>query len=422
MACYLIVRHSYLIRTAAFMMKQMNLSLPSKIIFIPLESARSSAYLHQRNSAGMSSSTTSPLSRASIYAPLKSYDAAAPTTVAVAPGQRLPSVPKSCQDAALLSFWSSVSEQVHRTVPRVDCKNTAGRPLSTAEMTNRMQQRSLTLVGGGYNNNSSGSSRRTTASSRSANTTVCVKPRALSKRQCRRKRRELMRRLLHFVPRCGSGDTTTTGPRNLGKLVEHQPSLPSREPQALLLLRQYDAMFLQRLHWEWRHYISSLVAPFVNRLEKTGDLTNEARWTEWMARQADTLEWVGAHVTATTTAGNEAETAGTARSPRPERLVGTGILVAQSQNAWTIACCTAPDWNTPPIAPLSSNNVHTRSDTSTVTLMELARDDQQCTNGQRLPGPRIFTIPKEGTLLTASISLDGPSDAKPTMISIVLSA
>jgi hypothetical protein len=372
----------------------------------------------------MSSSTsTSPLSRASIYAPLKSYDAAAPSTVA--PGQRLPSVPKSCQDAALLSFWGSVSEQMHRTAPRVDCKNTAGRPLSAAEMTNRMQQRSLTLVGGGYNNNSKG---RTTVVSpaRLQPTNACTKrPRALSRRQCRKKRRELVRRILHKVPRCGSGggcSTVTGGTENRREWDEDQSC--ELEPQSLRLLRQYDAIFLQRLHCEWRHYIATLVAPFAVRLDKMGDLTNESRWTEWMARRVDTVEWVGAHVTTTTISSNDIDMVGTARSPSSKRGVAC-ILVAQSPNAWTIACTAAlPDTNAPPVAPLLlSSNVDNHATSHTTTGMEeVARNDKLCTNEQQQPCTRIVTIPKKGTLLTVAIALDGPSDAKPNMISVVLSA
>lgn len=98
------------------------------------------------NTSGGPSAT---LSRSTLYASLAAYnqDQVEPGTYM----RNLRSNPKSTQDASLVDFWQKVSEDYHRFSDNTVAKNTAGRPLSTQEVSDRIKLRTLTLVGGGIN-------------------------------------------------------------------------------------------------------------------------------------------------------------------------------------------------------------------------------------------------------------------------------
>lgn len=88
-----------------------------------------------------------PMSRASLYKSLASYNDAEDSERSSAL-----TTSRSQQDSSLIEFLQRVSDQYHRLLANPgDAKNTAGRPLSKLEITEKIRQRTLTLVGGGFN-------------------------------------------------------------------------------------------------------------------------------------------------------------------------------------------------------------------------------------------------------------------------------
>jgi hypothetical protein len=214
------------------------------------------------------------LSRASVYAPLKSYDNPA------AADSEPSSVPKNLQDAQLVQFYSKVSEHFHRSNPRLDCKNTAGRPLSVADITGRIQQRALTLIGGGYNVSA------TTASATSKEKSQQAKNTVVSRRQLKRKRHRILERI-----GCSG---------------------PSPEQ------RSHNANFLQQLNAQWNVYATKVLQVPTDEILNLSQISIRAR------QLAGSIEWVGARV--------RVDHCVSAKSR--EGLLG--ILVSQTTNTWRI--------------------------------------------------------------------------------------
>lgn len=225
--------------------------------------------------------TSSVLSRASVYAPLKAYDFPADS-------ERTSSIPRNLQDASLHAFFGKVSEHFHRTIPRLDCKNTAGRPLSTADIAGRIKQRSLTLVGGGHNVSATAVGKAQKQS----------KPTIASRSQRRRKRDRLLQRIGCTRP-----------------FTEYQ--------------LERDAYFLQQLIAEWNSYASEVL-----RVRSEPDSEEALSRIAFRASQlADSIEWIGARVRV-------------AQCPSMRGREGlSGVMVSRTTNTWRIVP-TADESNT----------------------------------------------------------------------------
>lgn len=226
---------------------------------------------------GKTPSSSAVLSRASVYAPLKSYDFSADS-------EQSSSIPKNLQDASLLQFYGKVSEDFHRTAPRLDCKNTAGRPLSVSDITGRIQQRALTLVGGGGYTISAAAKKGQPPLSSNPSTI------APSKSQKKRKREHLLQRIRG-----------------------------SRQSTDQLQLND-DANFLQQLNAEWNVYASGILQ--LSTVEPETTMALVSRRAKQLALGA--IEWVGARVRVD-------------QCPSSKGREGlSGILVAQTTNTWRI--------------------------------------------------------------------------------------
>lgn len=214
------------------------------------------------------------LSRGSVYAPLESYDYPSPDVPLSS------SVAKKLQSNQLLQFYTNVSTHFHRTNARLDCKNTAGRPLSATDINGRIHQRALTLVGGGYNNASTSNK---TANKKGPLTTTT------SRSQRKHKRQRLLQRIGYSSP------------------------IPA-------LLEEHDNQFLHELNSLWNAYVSKVL-----QIPSFPDSSIVAQISVRARQLADSIEWVGSRVRVHDCASGKT------------REGITGILVSQTSNTWRIA-------------------------------------------------------------------------------------
>lgn len=244
------------------------------------------------------------LSRMSVYSTLKSLD----SVVDIQASSSNTRIPKSVHDDSLLSFYETVSKDYHRKVPRLDGKNTSGRPLSAPEISGRIRRRALTLIGGGYNAKAVSNSISTITSTKTVHSNKYF-PRGhhatsnLSGRHRKRKRTNLWFRLtvkseMGFADKCARG-----------KITEH------------------DVQFLIKLNGEWNVYIKNVLMLDSSVDPSMIDSTLLQKQIVTLAAQ-DLIEWVGALV-------QIKECLKTLKSK--EHLVGVkGILLSHSVFCWEI--------------------------------------------------------------------------------------
>lgn len=376
-------------------------TLPSMKHTRPKQMERKPYPMHRKDDRNPSTANASappktdsvPLfSRASIYAPLKSYDNASEAVTGVTSssigGSRnksysndggcplsssfksLPtSVPKSLQDGALLAFWSSISTTMHRSTPRLDGKNTSGRPLSTVDMTNRMQQRVLTLV------KDSKSRAKPHALvqpviSQSQQPTIFLPYGSTTGRLVKKKRTRMAQRLCHLSSQTqiainASNDknplmeavnlATTIGdgvdsPIGLTDVTAFDrpnssvaSSLPTNQrchPVPTVRHHAYnDTQFLQELHAEWITYARSMLQ--IPKVCPNGNLNKDftAQVAERARTVVDRMEWIGSKVRVMVRHGHGRRRRQIEDQNNDchdvERF--TGVLVAQTTNAWVVA-------------------------------------------------------------------------------------
>jgi hypothetical protein len=112
---------------------------------IAANTARGSS-TNKKSRVRSSRSCANVLSRASVYAPLRSYDGAMKTLAAGTSSSRVATTQQ------FLQFYSNVSTAMHRRHRNgLHGKNTSARPVSASQLGDRLQQKSITLAGGGYN-------------------------------------------------------------------------------------------------------------------------------------------------------------------------------------------------------------------------------------------------------------------------------
>jgi hypothetical protein len=260
------------------------------------EDASARNYTENRNEAISSQQET--LSRASVYASLKSLDNCDELS-----SSSITRIPKSVQDESLISFFETLSKDYHHSVPRLDGKNTSGRPLSASEISGRIRQRALTLVGGGYNAKSVVTPGSTSKRKKALHTNKRVQyPSSnLSGLHRKRKRKNLWHRL-NYADMCD------------GKCTKDQ-------------VAKHDIQFLMRLNDEWNAYIKNVLTL---NTSLDGSVIDHCLLQKQIATLAaqDLIEWVGSLV----------QIKDCAKVPKmKDRLVGMkGILISHSGCSWEI--------------------------------------------------------------------------------------
>jgi hypothetical protein len=328
------------------------------------------------------------LSRASVYASLKSYDIPTPDTNTdqQSSSSTRSSIPKSLQDASLISFYATMSKDYHRTVARLDCKNTAGRPLSTTDIAGRIQQRALTLVGGGYNSTPGVSS--SNAAAATTNKNIAKKKRLvkqpvvmsnISGSQRKRKRRNLLQRI-NGIYSCDEHCTDNQ------------------------MFQRHDIQFLMRLNAEWNVYIRSVLQ--LDTKSNDDDTAVELPILEKRVttlQDNDMIEWIGSLVRIDQCL----------QIPKvKQRWIGRkGVLISSNAATWQIVLIARKNEgakNTIKVQPL----VHTQLEETDTMVNSWYRDV-------------TIVIPKKGSTLAVQIpEMNGisyaNSNASTQFISVIL--
>jgi len=213
-------------------------------------------------------SSSGVLSRSSVYTTLRSLDRPSETDAAAPANKKL------------LQFYSKLSTTHHRQAVGLDCKNTAGRPLSATDVASRLELRGLTLTGGGYN---------TAISSKRAATTEHNKKRTPSRKQQKYRKRALLQRIAAARTSNNNSATPSCANNNDENSVE----------------------FLQQLNAHWNQYITKLLP---------SPVTDTAAVTRKLQSLLNEIEWIGARV-----------------QVDDNNHRHHGILVSQTARTWRIA-------------------------------------------------------------------------------------
>jgi hypothetical protein len=319
--------------------------------------------------ASLKQSTESPneatisqksLSRASVYASLKSLD--------VSDDFHLPPsnarIPKNLQDESLISFYATLSKEYHHNVPRLDGKNTSGRSLSAADVSGRIRQRALTLVGGGYN-----------ANPVSTSSMIAAKKKLQTKN------------FLSRGHRASSNISGRHGKRkrsNLWHRVNHATSCGVHCAKDQIF--NHDMQFLMRLNHEWIVYIKS-VLDLDSSID--GSMLDDALLQKQIATltEEDIVEWVGSFVRIK-------------KCEKISKFKGSlegmkGILISHSAFSWEIA----------PIRR-KKKRPKPKMDPTTVNSYTFSRSAEGCfLDNQAWNLDAAISIPKRGSIVAVQIPL-----------------
>jgi hypothetical protein len=303
------------------------------------------------------------LSSASVYASLQSYNdqqqhSSSDTQSSSNVTTSRERTPKKLQDSALVTFYATVSNAFHRTAPRLDGKNTAGRPLSTTDITSRLSQRALSFAGRGYYSSNSTLSKRES-----------VRNRRARKKKVRKTSVEKILGVDDSVVNTGAS-TAATASFNISmsqrkrkrQALAHRMNCSHMNDEVYdVFLQQQNAHFLQRLNCEWNVYIRNLLVlqhdadTSVKNNYKAGDdddkLVQRIQDRIYHLQENRIIEWVGAYVRIQhPEKGNEAvnntdpkrftEESGTKPNKKRRKLAELyteGILVSHNPNDWILA-------------------------------------------------------------------------------------
>jgi hypothetical protein len=319
-----------------------------------------------KNCNEASSSQQETLSRSSVYASLKSLDASDKTSAS-----SMTRIPKSVQDESFISFYETISNDYHRKFPRLDGKNTSGRPLSASEISGRIRQRALTLVGGGFNAKNVVSANSRTAMKKALHTDNLLSrgnhPSSnLSGLHRKRKRTNLWRRM--SVNCSNSFDDNCTKDQ----------------------IGRHDKQFLMRMNDEWNAYMRNRLTLDSSVEGSLIDRTLLQTQIATLTKQ-DLIEWVGALV----------QIKECIKNPKSkERLVDMkGILISHTAFCWKIIPIRyKEETSKPKIDPSGSSNMHSHATEG--SFME----NHDCHHGAAI------TIPKVGSSIAVQIPLS-PNNA-----------
>ncbi|CAB9496343.1 expressed unknown protein [Seminavis robusta] len=154
------------------------------------------------------------LSRREIYLPMVAYDAAAQGKFdnPHAYMESSKKLPNSVHEKNFVEFWHRIGVEYHRHRARVhEPKNSGNKPLTLADMEEKIRQRALTLVGGGINTDwaatGSNTARGSSSKAKQTATTTILHPKLQKAKQQRRNRnRHIIQSAMHFAtddPRVG---------------------------------------------------------------------------------------------------------------------------------------------------------------------------------------------------------------------------
>lgn len=280
------------------------------------------------------------------------------------------------QPQRLLQFYAKLSEDFHRrstTRSRgLDCKNTSGRPISVSDVSNRLVQRSLTLTGGGYNKTPNSSQAATTSNYVQSTKNEHPSTSVLHKIQWSRRKQKLQR------------DTIVQRLKDDTSCID--PKTPNQQRQSL--------HFLQQLNAQWNQYMITLLqCNLSNEKEVLVTESDTKSIQDRLQSVIHEIEWVGACV----------EISETGRQ---------GILVGQTMKTWRIV----PMQMIPNTSII--NNSHTNNNTN--------NNKKKANNAATASGKfkKTLTIPKRNQssslVILIPLSLKMQDDASKKWLRILL--